>query len=266
MVVDVGEGSNFVLYLVSDADFIAMSSDALSVSHPLLSGEFRAQTLTSFGDSSLNAPAVFTSVAFDPTSNGPVASIGQVTPNGTGSANLVLDINDAGTFVALQSTAMTYSVSPNGRTATTGFTHSPVFYLVNANQGFFVGTDPIASAGQFEPQTGGPFNNGSLNGTYCYGTDGAAIGSRLTAVGAVNFDGDKNDQATEDDSSPAGLAPNLPLSNTQYSFSSTSSTPGRGTLDAQGKNGGLHHLADKTGLYQHAGDQAESSNSREINW
>ena len=94
-----------------------------------------------------------------------------------------------------------------------------------------VGTDSAATHGTLEPQTGGPFSNTLLSGTYTYGTEGTGIGSRLTATGSAGFDAMQNVQGTEDDSSPAGLVPNKPGGNTQYLFSSTSSTPGRGTLD-----------------------------------
>jgi hypothetical protein len=191
------------------------------------------QTLSTFNNASLNA-AVISSTGFDTASAGPVATVGLVTPNGTGNANIVLDENDAGTFTLLQSSAVTYSVSANGRTTISGLGQAPVFYLVGTNQGFVVGTDSAATFGSFEPQTGGPFANASLSGTYSYGTEGTDVGHRLTAVGALNFDGFTNDQATEDRSTPGGLNPNAPLPNNQYSFSSSSSPPGRSSLDTLG--------------------------------
>jgi hypothetical protein len=116
----------------------------------------------------------------------------------------------------------------------TPLTHPPVLYLIGPNQGFLVGTDEAAGFGSFEPQSGGPFNNASLSGTFSYGTDGTDVGHRLTAVGVLDFDGVTNNQAMEDQSTPSGLNPNAPLPNDQYSFSSSLTPPGRGTLDVSG--------------------------------
>jgi len=100
---------------------------------------------------------------------------------------------------------------------------------------FSVDTGPDCSSGRIEPQVGGPFDNVSLNGRYSYGTEGSDVGHRLTAVGTITFDGDKNDDSTEDDATPGGLFPNQPLGVAQYSSSTSSDPVGRGTLDSAGK-------------------------------
>jgi len=237
LTLSIGGGSNFALYMVSSSRFLVISTDTLSSSHPLESGEFLEQTLSSFDDTSLGAPAVTYTSGFDTTNSASVATIGSITPDGAGNATVVLDQNDAGTFTPLQSSTIIYVVGTNGRTTITSGLgqHPPVLYLVGANEGFVVGTDPAATFGFFDPQTGGPFSNASLSGTYAYGTEGAQVGGRLTAVGSIRFDG-TNDQGTEDDSTPAGLTPNIPFLVGQYSFSSSSSPPGRGTLDTASNN------------------------------
>ncbi|HXY50930.1 MAG TPA: hypothetical protein VEI01_15855 [Terriglobales bacterium] len=234
LTLSIGGGSNYALYMISSARFVALSIDALNASHPLQSGEFDLQTLASFTDASLNAAAVFFSMGYDNTSSGPTVGLGLVSPDGLGNATLHIDQNDAGVYVPLQTSAMTYTVSANGRTTTSGLNHSPVWYLIGPNAAFFIGTNPNADLGRLEPQSGGPFSITSLSGNYSYGTEGTAAGTRLTAVGSINFDGIGNDQATEDDATPTGLSPNLPLPVTQYSFSSTSVPPGRGTLNNNG--------------------------------
>jgi hypothetical protein len=225
-----GSGENFVLYMVSASRFIALASDALDSTHPLQSGQFELQS-GAFNNTALNAPSVLGLTSFDSTTLTPGATVGALAPDGTGNATQVLDINIGGTYTAAQSSALTYAVSPNGRVTVSGPAQPPVFYLSAANQGFVVGTDAAATFGTLEPQTGGPFSNVSLSGTYTYGTDGARVGSRLTVVGSATFDGIQNVSGMEDDSSPAGLVLNIAVGNAQYLFSSSSSPAGRGTLD-----------------------------------
>jgi hypothetical protein len=235
VLVNGGAGTGFVLYMISSDVFIVLSTDTLSGPHPIQSGEFRKQTLGNFDDTSLSAQAVVTEVGVDTVNGGPIASVGLLTPNGLGIAGLVLDENDAGVFMPLQSSAGTYSVGANGRTSTLGLgASSPVLYLIGADKGFLVGTDVAATSGRFEPQTGGPFSDASLSGAYSYGTEGAGVAHRLTAVGSDVFDGFVNNQATEDESTPTGLFPNLVLPNNSYFFAPGSVPSGRGTLDSGG--------------------------------
>jgi len=224
-------GQNFALYVVSASQFIAMATDPLDASHPTQSGQYELQSSGSFNNTALNAPAVMALASFDNAGQVVSASVGLLTPDGAGNATQVLDINHGGVYTAMQSSALTYVVSSNGRVAISGFSQPPVFYLSGPNRGFIVGTDTASTLGTFEPQTGGPFNNTSLSGTYSYGTDGTAAASRLIAVGSAIFDGMQNVSGTEDDSTPGGLLANNPTSNAQYSFLSTSVPPGRGTLD-----------------------------------
>ncbi len=223
-------GQNFVLYMISGSRFIALASDPLDSTHPLLSGQFELQS-GALNNSALNAPAVLGLTNFDVATSTPGAEVGVWLPDGAGHATQVLDINIGGIYTPLQSTVLSYSVSSNGRVTVSGTAQPPVLYLSRANTGFLVGTDAAATFGDFESQTGGPFNNASLSGTYTYGTDGAAVGSRLTAVGSATFDGMQNVSGMEDDSSPAGLVLNIAVGNAQYLFSATSSPAGRGTLD-----------------------------------
>ena len=236
MALSIGGGSNFVLYMVSTSKFLVISTDMLSAAHPLQSGQFIEQTLNSFDNLSLGAAAVVYASAYDSANSASVATVGSITPDGAGNATVVLDTNDAGTFTPMQTSIITYAVGANGRvTFTSGFgMHPPVLYLVGPNQGFLVGSDLEGTSGFFDPQTGGPFANASLSGAYAYGTEGTQVGGRLTAVGSITFDG-TNTQSTEDDSTPTGLMADISISVSQYSFLSTASPPGRGSLDMTGK-------------------------------
>jgi hypothetical protein len=187
-----GGGQNFVLYMVSASQFIALASDTLDSSHPVHSGQFDLQLAGVSNNAALNAAAVLGLTSFDPSPAAPGAAVGLLTPDGSGNATQVLDLNSGGTYTPLQSSVLTYSVSTNGRVSFSGTAQPPMFYLSGANRGFVVGTDAVATFGTLEPQTGGPFSNASLSGTYTYGTEGTAVGSRLTAVGAATFDGMQN--------------------------------------------------------------------------
>lgn len=222
-------GPSIIFYMVSSQEIITLSAPGTA---PIQTGEFFQQAMISFTNSTLNADAVAYSSGFQSSSAGPDVSIGLVTPDGMGNFTLVADTNSAGTFVPMQSFAGTYSVSSDGRTTTTGITsNSPIFYLTNTNSGVILGTGPTADFGYFEPQVGGPFTNSSLSGMFFWGTDSASAASRPTTSGSLTFDGIGNYMGNEDDSTPTGLTPSKALSNT-YSFSLTSSTPGRGTLES----------------------------------
>jgi hypothetical protein len=235
LLLNLSTGQHFALYMVSAARFITLGVDPLDVTHPLQSGEFRLQEQSSFDNSSLNAPEVVESTSHDDAADSSIAVIGLNTPDGNGNADLVIDVNDAGTFFPLQSAPITYDVAANGRTRVLGINDPPVLYLLGANEAFSVSTGPDCSFGFIEPQVGGPFDNSSLNGRYSYGTDGADVGRRLTATGTATFDGDKNVDATEDEATPSGLFPNVPLGVDRYSFSASSSPVGRGTVDSRGE-------------------------------
>jgi hypothetical protein len=227
--------ASFVLYMISTGRFVVAGSDPLDGNHPLAGGEFLLQAAVAFDQTTLNAAGVLSMTGFDPNPNAPTAAIGLFTPDGLGNCLMVLDSNDAGGFAPLDTTAGTYTTATNGRTTTAALgPPSPVFYLVGANEGFCLGTDTWVSFGRLEPQTGGPFTNGSLLGTFDYGTEGAAAGSRVTSVGSDLFDGISTDQSVEDDSTPVGLFTDQILVSQSYSFPASSVPTGRGFLDAQG--------------------------------
>jgi hypothetical protein len=235
LVMSTSPPASFILYMISAGRFIVAGSDPIDTTHPLVGGEFLLQTASAFDQTTLNAEGVLSMTGFDPNLTAPIAAIGLFTPDGLGNCQMVLDSNDAGMFVPLNTTAGIYTTAANGRTTTAALgPPSPVFYLVDANQGFCLGTDTGASFGRLEPQTGGPFTNASLSGTFDYGTEGAAPGSRVTSVGADVFDGISSDQSVQDDSTPVGLFADRILVSQTYSFPASSVPTGRGNLDAQG--------------------------------
>lgn len=234
LVMSTSSPAAFVLYMISAGRFVVVGSDPLDGTHPLIGGEFVRQTAASFDQTTLNAAGVLSMAGYDPNLNGTMATIGLFTPDGLGNCQMVLDSNDAGLYVPLDTTAGTYTTAANGRTTTAALgPPSPVFYLIDANEGFCLGTDTGASFGRLEAQSGGPFTNASLSGTYDYGTQGTAPGTRVTGVGADVFDGVSGNQSTEDDSTPFGLYANQIFASQTYSFPDSGIPIGRGYLDAQ---------------------------------
>ena len=70
----------------------------------------------------------------------------------------------------------------------TGPPDARVVYLVAPNQGYFLETS-YAGLGQFEPQTGAPFSNATLNGTFVLGTIPASSLASINTSGYATADG-----------------------------------------------------------------------------
>ena len=123
-------------------------------------------------------------------------------------ATFNFDENQGGTSNLNQSSTGTYCVDKTtGRVTLTGFTGQfgqfpPVFYLVKGEQGFVVGTDPAVTSGYLEQQTGSPFSNSSIGGSYAGGTvtpitkDVTNAVTWLLADGSGNMNGTSNTSGT----------------------------------------------------------------------
>jgi predicted secreted protein len=189
---------HFVYYIVSAERALAMSTDQESTAG-LVGGEVLAQTSNSFSLASLQGTYVGYAVglrgdAFVPVSVG----AGLWIFNGSGSVYFSLDWIIY-FFDLPNKGSLTYTVSPNGRVSTTGGDDSsppgnPVFYLVDADEGFFMTTNNSTASGFFERQTGGPFSNASVSGNYFAGTVPPPDNSSAVAsgVGTSPADGSLN--------------------------------------------------------------------------
>jgi len=102
---------------------------------------------------------------------------GLITTDGAGSFTVSMDDNDGGVESAYTLTG-TYNIEQNGRT-TVGLPpvrmvlspYSPIFYLVNQNEAFVVGTSQELDFGKMVPQSGSNFTNASLNGNFMGGSE-----------------------------------------------------------------------------------------------
>ena len=128
-------------------------------------------------------------------------------------ATFTFDENQGGTSSLQQSSTGMYCVDKaTARVTLNSFTGQfgafpQVFYMVTADQGFVVGTDPAVTSGILEAQTvGSPFNNSSVSGPYVGGTV-TPITSAVTDVASWLFaDGGGNINGSENTSGPGGPA------------------------------------------------------------
>jgi hypothetical protein len=237
------------LYAAGAARLIAVSSDAVDATHPLVSGELQQQTASSFDNSSISGRSVVWLAGFDPGIGAPTVSIGLVTVSSPGSYSLVLDTNQAGTLSSAQTSSGTYSVDASGRTgvASSGAGTTTVLYLVGPNVAIALDTDKAASLGRLQAQTATQLDGSALMGnTFYYGTEGPHAASRMIASGAIAFESNFTDQGHQDESTPSGLVPAAPFGPTMFNFPANSPALGRGTLNNSG--GELAYIVSDTML------------------
>ncbi len=188
-----GAPINLIVYVLDASHLVLMSSDAQSATNTLFSGFAGLQTGSPYDNSSLSAASVLFASGQTGTGAGSASRVeaGVFAPDGVGNFTFSGDQNSGGT-TSTQMNAGTYSVAANGRVlvTNTGDTMpARLLYMVNPNQAFAMSTDNHVMTGDTEPQTGGPFTNGSLTGTYSFATiDPVVAGSALTA-GVATYDG-----------------------------------------------------------------------------
>jgi hypothetical protein len=157
-----GNPLNYAFYVVNPkSELVAVQTDLVSsgASLSLVSLLQPALNCTGcgFSNGSLNGSSVMELNGLS--SAGPDVQLGVGQFDGTGNITLFqTDENNAGTATRNIFTAGTYNVdATTGRVTVAGLGTGlqPVFYLVNANRGFFIGTDSSVTEGSFEMQSGG---------------------------------------------------------------------------------------------------------------
>ena len=194
---------HLVAYVLNATQMYLMSTDTQSASNSLFSGFIGQQTGLPYATSSLGTTSIL--FASGQTQAGGTASqveAGVFTPDGAGDFTLTGDQNSGGTVNALSQLAGTYSVDANtGRVLITG-TGSPspnvVMYMVLSNWAYILSTDSSVMVGNLEPQSGGPFTNGTLTGIYTFGTIVPVVSGSPLRVGQTTYDGAGNVSSTFD--------------------------------------------------------------------
>jgi len=214
---DHGKVYVYSYYVVSHNELILVSTNPINslTPFPLTLGSARRQLTSAqgFDNTVLQGTSVMQLNAVDPNGGNPLAqgTVGLFTGDGAGNFAFNADVNDGGTSRQPQ-TSGTYAVN-GGQTGTgrvqltvSGGQPQPVLYMVAANQGFVVGTDPAVTSGYFEPQTGSRFSQVSIFGTYSGGTVNPVVSAVTDSVTWLYADGQGNINGTQDTSGPGGPA------------------------------------------------------------
>jgi hypothetical protein len=169
--VDAGAGSsNSILYIVSPSEAFFMDADPQTTAS-ISAGTALLQSGAPFSANPLSGTYVGYDSGTDVTGVGrtDLYLLGPLTSGSSALAGTQLR-NSGGTFTSPSFVATTYSVSTQGRSifsVTSG--HAPLLYLVSASQAFLLQSNPSVDSGFFESQSGGPFSNSSVTGTYAFG-------------------------------------------------------------------------------------------------
>lgn len=227
--------SNFTFYVVSANAVSFVETD----SGVFLSGFAYKHQSASFDNSSLNGTYVFLLAGADGSGNA-AAEIGEITAGGNGLfTGGIFDQNDNGTTALNQAiTGGNYSVSANGRgtasvTSTTG-TSTYAFYFVSPSLVVFVETDSFAEVvGLANLQSGAPFSNSSLSGSFAFASFGVASGGGFESIGHVTANGSGSLTGGVEDIAQGGTVVSGVAFSGSYSFASN----GRGTVQLTGSGG-----------------------------
>jgi len=185
---------HYVYYIASPTELVALSTDVGAPSTlldidvqqaPGATGGFTNQSLlgvsvvamngATSSNGSLVPDVIVGAASFD--GNGSI--IGPITVGSNRLPGYVIDESVGGTLENHQYNG-TYNVDPNcGQIVTSCGRVSvnlhdaptqPVWYMISAGQAFAVGTDPSVMSGSLQPQSGSPFTDGALLGSYLGGT------------------------------------------------------------------------------------------------
>ena len=261
-----GTASHSVLYVVSSSEVLSMATDVLSQTTAIQSGETKKQTAPSFTQTSLDGKGyVFYALGIDPGNGGNDGVIGQATFTTNGNLNLTLDENDNGAlngnnFGAEQTGTGLFTVASNGRTTLSGSVavagnHPPVFYLIGTDSAFLVGTDNGTALGFVQEQVGSPFSTSSLSGVFATSDEAPTTGNDFS-IFSLTFNGTGTLSGTQDSSSGSnGLQTNGTFSDT-YSFATSSSPVGKGTIAGTGDANISYIVNSSQGLFAWSSNRA----------
>ncbi len=165
--------SHQAIYVVSAGELVMEQIDSVPDTQvPLQVGSVRQQS-GPFSKASLNGNAVsyMQDIHFGDGADQSIAAIFSF--DGNGNFNIVaMDEDLAGTITQDQPSHGTYTVQANG--AVDFGAGNPAGFLISPNKAFLVGRGASSISGTMAPQTGGPFSNASIQGTYAAGLAGAA--------------------------------------------------------------------------------------------
>ena len=240
----------YAYYVVNKQEMFLLSSNPLSKPANLtLWDAVRQSQSGGWNLGSLSGVDVLATSGVDPNGSAPDIFAGLLTARGNGSGILTIDENDGGTL-RHQISVAAYSTNNAGQESgrfllagVNGTSTRRILYLYAPNSGFVVGTDSKIAVGTLQPQTGGPFSNASVSGTYAGGTIFPVLTSVTNSVAAVLADGAGHITGSQYTSGPAGPGGpnNLTLT---YQIDST----GRAVVDQNGQEFGVLYVVSPTKL------------------
>jgi Putative Ig domain len=197
--------ANFAWYYTDDSDFIAIETDKVSSSSPLiLFNLLKVTTFIPVDNTILNGNGI-TELTSASSAGVPDDSLGDYSLDGKGNFFATIDDNTAGTLTQTKPQG-TYSVTSTGRATFSGAPNSPIFYIGNTDQGFWLGTDANVTYGVMEQQRPPQQSNASFVNVNTGGTIiGPAVPTETVEVEILTADGMGNITAgTYDTSGPNG--------------------------------------------------------------
>ena len=163
--------SNFAAYVVSSSELVMEQIDPVGGGDPLVVGPALEQQ-GPFSNASLAGTVVLFMQDIHQQDGLDQSIAGLISFDGAGNLNITaMDEDLAGTITEDQTSQGTYSIDVNGAvTMACSNPNCPAGFLVSQDQGFFVGTGASSIFGVMEPQSGGPFSNASIAGSYAGGS------------------------------------------------------------------------------------------------
>ncbi|MFZ0912394.1 MAG: Ig domain-containing protein, partial [Candidatus Korobacteraceae bacterium] len=209
-------------YVVSTGEMV---EESIYSQHPQ-AGTVLRQSGT-FNNGSLNGLAVTYYQSINTGSGEDESGAAIVSCDGNGNANLLASDDDyAGVITQQPPSQGTYTVAANGAVTFSGGGNPPVGFLISQNKGFMVTSGSNSDLYWWEPQSGAPFSNASIAGTYAGGSLAPLdYTNGRNEVDVISADGLGTFTLNEDKSNSDGLDQKLG-SIGSYNISSN----GRGTI------------------------------------
>jgi hypothetical protein len=216
--------SQFAFYYIDDGDFIAVETDKVQSSTPLILYTMMKQTTVIPVDNTIlngNGITELTAVASVNGQNVSETSLSDWSFDLKGTVWATFDDNTGGTLSQIKPQG-TYSVTKTGRTTFTGLPTGPIMYIATTDRGYILGTDANVTYGEMEQQRPPSASNGSFTS----GNDGGsiispALASQTVEVDTFTADGKGTLTGNYDTSGPNGPMMGLAI-NATYTVESAS--------------------------------------------
>ena len=227
--------TGYSFYIVKPSELLVIETDTFPTGgNPLVSGTILQQTT----NSDFTSTGVFELTALNASGSTAESQVG-LFAGVSGTFNLTSDQNTGGTLtqptgsgtytITSGRVALTPGSSGSGFQNTTPTSSQPVFYIVNDNEAFVIGTDTAVSFGFMTQQAQpGTYTSTSLSGTYAGGSL-APADPNVSNIVSIAIAGSNTLNFTVDTSGPNGL-----IENQQIPATTSVESSGRVTVTESG--------------------------------